>query len=64
MLSGMTDPVPGSPTPAAGVRARAREQMRDAILATARTHLAAWQGCIVEGRNFVADPTGFLANAA
>ena len=31
---------------------------------SAETHLAAWQGCIVEARNFVADPTAYLANAA
>jgi hypothetical protein len=31
---------------------------------SAETHLAAWQGCIVEGRNFVTDPAGYLANAA
>lgn len=38
--------------------------MRSDSREAARTHLAAWQGCIVEGRNFVADPAGFLANAA
>ena len=31
---------------------------------SAETHLAAWQGCIVEGRDFVTDPAGYLANAA
>src|SRR5688500_4596276 len=29
-----------------------------------RTHLAAWQGCLVEGRDFVKDPVQYLANAA
>jgi hypothetical protein len=28
------------------------------------THLAAWQGCIVEARDFLRDPAGYLANAA
>ncbi len=28
------------------------------------THLAAWQGCIVEARAFLRDPAGYLANAA
>ena len=29
-----------------------------------RTHLAAWQGCLVEARDFVRDPVDYLANAA
>jgi hypothetical protein len=31
---------------------------------SAMTHLAAWQGCIVEGRAFLADPVRYLAEAA
>jgi len=30
----------------------------------ARTHLAAWQGCLVDGRDFLRDPVAYLANAA
>jgi hypothetical protein len=29
-----------------------------------RTHLAAWQGCLVEAGDFVKDPVAYLANAA
>lgn len=38
----------------------ARADTRDSL----RTHLAAWQGCLVEGRDFVKDPVQYLANAA
>jgi hypothetical protein len=31
---------------------------------SARTHLAAWQGCLAEARDFVRDPVAYLANAA
>lgn len=31
---------------------------------SAMTHLAAWQGCIGEAREFAKDPVGYLANAA
>jgi hypothetical protein len=31
---------------------------------SARTHLAAWQGCLVDSRDFVRDPVAYLANAA
>jgi hypothetical protein len=31
---------------------------------TFEVHLAAWQGCIVEARDFARDPAGYLANAA
>lgn len=31
---------------------------------TFEVHLAAWQGCIVEGREFLRDPAAYLANAA
>lgn len=30
---------------------------------SARTHLAAWQGCLGEAREFVRDPVAYLANA-
>lgn len=30
----------------------------------AATHLAAWQGCLSDGRDFLKDPVGYLANAA
>jgi hypothetical protein len=38
--------------------------LKSDVRKSAETHLAAWQGCIVEARNFVTDPTGYLANAA
>ncbi|RAK64287.1 YbjN domain-containing protein [Phenylobacterium kunshanense] len=31
---------------------------------SAMTHLAAWQGCLGEAREFVRDPVAYLANAA
>lgn len=31
---------------------------------TALTHLAAWQGCLGEARDFLRDPVAYLANAA
>jgi hypothetical protein len=31
---------------------------------TFEVHLAAWQGCIVEARDFARDPAAYLANAA
>lgn len=30
----------------------------------AATHLLAWQGCLSDGRDFLKDPAGYLANAA
>jgi hypothetical protein len=30
----------------------------------AATHLAAWQGCLADGRDFMKDPVAYLANAA
>lgn len=30
----------------------------------AATHLLAWQGCLSDGRDFLRDPAGYLANAA
>ena len=30
----------------------------------AATHLQAWQGCLADGRDFLKDPVGYLANAA
>lgn len=30
----------------------------------AATHLLAWQGCLADGRDFLKDPAGYLANAA
>ncbi len=30
----------------------------------AATHLLAWQGCLADGRDFMRDPVGYLANAA
>jgi len=30
----------------------------------AATHLQAWQGCLVDARDFLKDPVGYLANAA
>lgn len=30
----------------------------------ASTHLAAWQGCVADGRDFLRDPVAYLANAA
>lgn len=30
----------------------------------AATHLAAWQGCLADGRDFLKDPVAYLANAA
>jgi hypothetical protein len=38
--------------------------LKSDVRKSAETHLAAWQGCIVDARNFVTDPTGYLANAA
>jgi hypothetical protein len=37
-----------------------RADTRDSV----RTHLAAWQGCLVEASDFVRDPVTYLANAA
>lgn len=31
---------------------------------SAMTHVAAWQGCLAEARDFVRDPVAYLANAA
>lgn len=31
---------------------------------SAMTHLAAWQGCLVEARTFIRDPVAYLAEAA
>jgi hypothetical protein len=31
---------------------------------SARTHLAAWQGCLAESRDFARDPVAYLADAA
>jgi hypothetical protein len=31
---------------------------------SAMTHLAAWQGCLAEARDFLRDPVAYLANAA
>jgi hypothetical protein len=31
---------------------------------SALTHLAAWQGCLADGRTFLRDPVTYLANAA
>jgi hypothetical protein len=31
---------------------------------SARTQLAAWQGCVAEARDFMRDPVAYLANAA
>jgi len=30
----------------------------------AETHMLAWQGCLSDGRDFLKDPVGYLANAA
>jgi len=30
----------------------------------AATHMAAWQGCLSDGRDFLKDPVGYLSNAA
>lgn len=30
----------------------------------AATHLQAWQGCLVDGADFLKDPVAYLANAA
>ena len=37
-----------------------KSDTRDSV----RTHLAAWQGCLVDGADFVRDPVSYLAKAA